>query len=51
MSMDTARPRILLTATLVALAHAVPALGDCKGETEIPAAHGHALAGLALTIS
>jgi outer membrane protein len=33
MSMDTAHPRILLTATLVALAHAVPALGDCKGES------------------
>ncbi|MDB6013932.1 MAG: hypothetical protein JWL65_6182 [Gammaproteobacteria bacterium] len=33
MSMDTAHPRILLTATLVALAHAVPALADCKGES------------------
>ena len=31
--MDTAHPRILLTATLVALAHAVPALADCKGES------------------
>jgi MipA family protein len=33
MSMDTAHPRILLTATLIALAHAVPALADCKGES------------------
>jgi MipA family protein len=33
MSMDTAHPRILLTAMLVALAHAVPALADCKGES------------------
>ena len=33
MSMDTARPRILLMATLIALAHAVPALADCKGES------------------
>ena len=33
MSMDTAHPRILLTATLVALAHAVPALADCKDES------------------
>jgi outer membrane protein len=33
MSMDTAHPRILLTATLVALAHTVPALADCKGES------------------
>jgi len=31
--MDTAHPRILLIATLVALAHAVPALADCKGES------------------
>ena len=33
MSMDTAHPRILLTATLVALAHVIPALADCKGES------------------
>jgi len=33
MSMDTVHPRILLTATLVALVHAVPALADCKGES------------------
>ena len=33
MNMDIAHPRILLTATLVALAHAVPALADCKGES------------------
>jgi len=33
MNMDIAHPRILLTATLVALAHAAPALADCKGES------------------
>lgn len=31
--MDTRYPRILLAATLLALAHTVPALAECKGES------------------
>jgi MipA family protein len=31
--MDTRHPRILLAATLLALAHVVPALAECKGES------------------
>ncbi len=33
MKMDSPYPRILVAAALVALAHAAPALAECKGES------------------